>query len=133
MGPESEFTLERLESALVVNPGSRVGTLTGGEIVERRRKLIEEARNSELRTIVVDFRNVECLNSGLLDTLCVVWGLLRERSARMVLCNLSDFAMDVLNVSRLNKLWPVYSSRDEALDALAFSGEESGTDTIAAP
>lgn len=131
MGPECEFTLEHVKNVLVVMPGSRVGTLAGGEIAERRRHLIEVVRHSEFRTTVVDLRNVEYLNSCLLDTLCVVWGCLRERSAKMVLCNLSDVAQDVFNVSRLNRLWPVYSSREEALDAQALICDASGADIAA--
>ena len=65
----------------------------------------------------------------LLDTLCVIWKCIRQRSGRLLLCNLSEFAYDILKVSRLNQLWPVYNSREEALDAVRLAQGASGADS----
>jgi anti-anti-sigma regulatory factor len=122
-----EFTLEWVGEVLVVEPGCRVGTLAGGDITNGRQRVLNEIRHSNLQTVVFDFRNVECLGSRLIDTLCVLWKCLRERSGRLVLCRLSEDAYEVLKVSRLLSLWPVYPSREEALDAQTIEcGQQSG-------
>jgi hypothetical protein len=36
----------------------------------------------------------------------------------MAFCNLSDHERDILQITHLDRLWPVYATRSEALEAV---------------
>jgi anti-sigma B factor antagonist len=55
----------------------------------------------------------------------VAWKHARERGAGMALCNVSPVGHEILRKSKLNSLWPVFPSREQAVEALrAASGEK---------
>jgi anti-sigma B factor antagonist len=117
MSHMNDFQIEQVDDAIVITPGPRISSLDNNYLAERRTALVEVIRNSPESTVIVDFSRVGYFGSLLLDTLCVVWKQARERSGTMSLCNLTDVSKEILNKSRLNSLWPVFSSRQEALDA----------------
>jgi anti-anti-sigma factor len=112
------FALERAGDVLVVVLGQSLDSLSGSDLLEERAILLEEIRDPALRAVVFDFASVEYFDSLVLDALCQVWKRLRERDARMALCNLSKVGDEVLRTSRLDALWRPHPSRLSALEAL---------------
>jgi anti-sigma B factor antagonist len=120
------FSTERDGDTLIAVPDSSVRSLAGAEFVIDRAALIEAIRQPEVRAIVVDFANVPYFGSLLLDTLCMAWKHARECGAGMALCNLSAFGDEILRKAKLNVLWPVYPTREQAVAALRKASDASG-------
>jgi anti-sigma B factor antagonist len=118
MTQTNDFSIEEVDGTIVITPGPRIGSLDNAYLAERRTALVDAIRQTSDSAVVVDFSRVGYFGSLLLDTLCVVWKQARERSGTMALCSLSDVSKEILNKSRLNSLWPVFSSRQEAIDAV---------------
>jgi anti-anti-sigma factor len=112
------FALERAGDVLVVVLGQSLDSLSGSDLLEERAILLDEIRDPAIRAVVFDFASVEYFDSLVLDTLCHVWKHLRERDARMALCNLSKVGDEVLRACRLDALWRPHPSRLSALDAI---------------
>jgi anti-anti-sigma factor len=116
------FALERAGDVLVVVLGQSLDSLSGSELLEERAILLEEIRDPALRAVVFDFVKVEYFDSLVLDILCQVWKRLRERDAKMALCNLSEIGHQILSTSRLDCLWHPHPSRPSAVEALRSTG-----------
>jgi anti-anti-sigma factor len=118
MNPAREFQTERVGDTLVIVPGAAVGSLSGNDLIDQRRMLVDQIRSSAVGSVVVDFAKVEYFGSFLLDTLCVVWKEIRQRSGNMSLCHLSEVSAEILDRSRLNRLWANHDSRRAAINAV---------------
>jgi anti-anti-sigma factor len=118
MDSQAYFAMERANDVLIVVLGRRLGSLCGSELLEERAVLIEETGRPAIRAVVFDFETVEYFDSLLLDTLCQVWQCLRERGAQLTLCSVPEFGLDILRNSRLDSLWSLHSSRQNALEAV---------------
>src|ERR1700679_421532 len=119
--PPKSFTTERAGDTLIAFPSSNVRSLAGPEFTVDRSALVEQIRDPQVRAVVVDFGNVEYFGSLLLDTLCMAWKHARECGAGMALCNVSPVGQEILRKAKLNVLWPVFPSRDQAVEALRLA------------
>jgi anti-sigma B factor antagonist len=124
--PTKFFATEREADTLIASPVRGMGSLAGPEFLEDRTALIEEIRHPEVRGVVIDFSNVDYFGSLLLDTLCMAWKHARQHGAGMVLCNLSPGGQEILQKSKLNMLWPVYPSREQAVAGLRAAANGPG-------
>jgi anti-sigma B factor antagonist len=117
MSASNDFVVERVGDTIVIMPGPRMSALENANLIESRSELVDAIRKTTTSAVIVDFSQVAYFSSLLLDTLCVVWKTLRERSGTMALCHVSTVAQEILAKSKLNSLWPIYSSRQDAIDA----------------
>jgi anti-sigma B factor antagonist len=124
--PLKFFATERDGDTLIAVPGSAARSLAGAEFSTDRAALIEAIQHPEVRSVVVDFAHVPYFGSLLLDTLCMAWKHARECGAGMALCNVSSFGEEILRKAKLNVLWPVYASREEAVSALRSASDAGG-------
>jgi hypothetical protein len=47
-----------------------------------------------------------------------LWRRVCERGGRMAFCNVSDHEREIMRVTRLDGLWPICPSRQEAIKAV---------------
>ena len=96
-----EFTNNRiLDEANIAEIGNTLGSL------------IEEGDNPK---ILLDFASVEHLSSAALGMLINANNKIREKSGQLRLTNIKAQIMEVFVITKLNKLFKIYSSRAEAL------------------
>lgn len=105
---------------LVLTPVRDLRELESPEI-EVEGKAIRDrlAADPSLRNIIVDFGETDYFGSTAIGMLIQLWQQVRERGGRMVLCRLSAHEEEILQVTGLTRMWPVYLTREVALDALA--------------
>ena len=72
-----------------------------------------------IRNAVLDFSGTDVFGSSALGFLVVLGRLVKGRHGQLALCNLSDHEREVLKVTRLDRSWPIYSSRQQALRAVS--------------
>jgi anti-anti-sigma factor len=79
--------------------------------------LFQRLGNPAKRDVVVDLTNVPYFrsNSNLLQALVAIWKHLMAHGKTMVVCNVSSIGSQILEAGNFNTLWPICSSRDEAL------------------
>jgi len=69
--------------------------------------------------VLFDLSGVDFVNSAFLSLLLKCRKAVNARRGRMALCGLSAAATEVLRISALDTLWPVYADRDEGVTELS--------------
>jgi anti-anti-sigma factor len=121
------LTTEVVDQILFVVPKEHVGRLTGLDLANERSAFLEEMRGSGVKGVVFDLAGVPAFGSQMLGTLVLAWKEARHQEVTMVLCNLSETGRQVLERSRLDSLWPIYTSRDQALASFPLSNSPRPT------
>jgi len=80
--------------------------------------ILNTLRTSEQPMVVVDLTGVELFGSMFLSVLLRCWKACVTRGGMMVLCGAGDRVRELLKIVRLDVLWPIYKTRDEAMTAL---------------
>jgi anti-sigma B factor antagonist len=80
-----------------------------GEILLSRAADVEPAR------LILDMSETTFVGSGFIELLVRAWKRIKRRDGMMALCGLQPFCQEVLQVSRLDTIWPIYADRAEAM------------------
>lgn len=118
------FATEIVDDTLFVVPSQKAGTLSNVDQTKERSAFLQEIRSSRIKGVVFDLTALDVFGSQMLATLCLAWKQVRERGAEMALCNLSETAVQVIERSKLNSLWPIYASRELAVESLRSADAE---------
>ena len=115
MPDTSEIEVRRTEHAggLVLTP---VGDVDLSRAASLRAQLVTAIEGRPAR-VVVDMSEVEYMDSSGVATLIEAMQTARERSVRFVLCALKDQVLATLQITRLDIVFTICDSPDEALAA----------------
>jgi anti-anti-sigma factor len=92
-------------------------TLDGG----LRKSLLEIAEKANPPLVVVDLAQVTFFGSSFIEVMFRMWNRLQKRGGRFAICAATDHCREVLEIARLDSLWPPHATRDEAVRALLSS------------
>ncbi len=59
-----------------------------------------------------------CRSAGLMMLLGVLWKQVKQSKGRLLLCNPAPSDLETLKRMRLDRIWPVFASREAALESL---------------
>jgi anti-anti-sigma regulatory factor len=98
------------------------------ETVEAETETVLRAvREPAAAVFLLDFEGQHrCRSRGLLMLLGVLWKHVRQGSGKLLICNPAPHDLSTLKRMRLDRVWPVYATREEALCALASDPQISG-------
>ena len=113
------FDTESVGKTLVVRPLDCVGSLAGASLKAEMEGLLEQLRESGLRSVVIDLHRLPYFGTNLLEAMHMIWRPVRAQGGKMFLCNVSDVGREILRVSRFDTLWPIFASEEEALEETA--------------
>ncbi len=68
--------------------------------------------------IVVDFTNTSYFGSTALGLFLKLWRRVRLRRGHMAFCGLSERESEILRLTKLDTLWSICETREEALEAV---------------
>jgi len=97
------------EHAAIKEIGDELNRLTADESAHR---------------ILFDMKDVDFLSSAVLNRLIVLDKQLKNVGGQIVFCNLRPQIEEVFSITKLNKLFHIYETRKEAVDAMAAKDEE---------
>jgi anti-anti-sigma factor len=113
------FRIETEGDTLIVIALDSVSTLAGPDVRTELAEMLEKLRGAELKNVVVDLAAADYFGTRMLEVMHVFWKHVHQSGGKLAVCNLSDVGRQVLEVSKLDAVWPVCSSRQEALQAVA--------------
>ncbi|MFP3937406.1 MAG: STAS domain-containing protein [Phycisphaerae bacterium] len=85
------------------------------QIGERLNGLVSEAEKPKL---VLDFAHVSHMSSSALGMLITVHKHIREKDGALRLCNIQSSIYEVFVITRLNEIFQIAGSREEAVESL---------------
>jgi anti-anti-sigma factor len=112
------FTAERESDVLCVALLRDVTGVDHEEVQADVAELLRQLASSGVRHAVVDFSAVAYFGSSTLEAILALWRDARSRGGRLAAYGLSDAAQQVLKTVRFDTLWPICTSRNEALAAV---------------
>lgn len=108
------LTAERHEDVLSVGVAGRIDGSNATEFAEALQDAVEPTD----RAVIMNFRDLDYINSAGLDAVVVTAKSLRSRDAGLVLCGLSEPIRTLFRISGLDQFLPIHDSEAEARASL---------------
>jgi anti-anti-sigma factor len=114
----SIWEIEQEGDTVIVIPLDDLGELACSQIVAGAKEVLELLDRTPAKNVVMDFCKTDYCGSTALEFFVKLWVGVSKRNGRMAFCNVSDHEKDILRITHLDRLWPICSSRSEALAAV---------------
>lgn len=103
-------------TVVVFGPGQRQLDEVGLEALQSQ--LVAIARDANPPRLVLDMSVTEFFGSSFIEILFKVWKQLNTQpDARFAIAGLQEYCREVLQITHLDKLWPLFPTRAEAVAA----------------
>ncbi len=112
------FDAERDGKLLVVVPAKDLRELDFEQVESGAVSILEIVDTGKADRVVVDFHRSDYFGSTAIGFFVKLWKHLQSRSGKLALCNLSSHQRAVLVATKLDSVWKVCSTRDEAIAAV---------------
>jgi anti-anti-sigma factor len=112
------FEIEHNDNALVVVPAVDLRELDYQRIEEGAATILDLVNGNKVKNIVLDFHKTDYFGSTALGFFTKLWKRIGSRGGRMAFCNISEHEKEILQLTKLDHLWSICSSRSEALAAV---------------
>jgi anti-anti-sigma factor len=112
------FTLERHDDTLLVEVHTDLRETLYQEIAVEAAAIFHCFLDPSLKHLIVDFAGTDFFGSSAVGLLLRLRRKVNNHGGRMALCRLSEHETEVLRITELDRLWTVYSSWEEALNAI---------------
>lgn len=118
--PQSQdvFTIERHGELFLFAATPALETLEFGLEEMAAELIIEPLRRQDAPLVVFDLSEVNYFGSVFLALLLRCWKVVQGKGGMMALAGVSDHARELLRLTSLDIVWPMYADRREAMDAL---------------
>jgi anti-anti-sigma factor len=112
------FEIEKENDVLFIVPVVDLSELDYQRIDRGMRDLLELLNNVAIKNVILDFGKTDSYGSTALAFFLKLWQTIKMRHGHMAFCNVSEHELETLRVTNLDRLWPICSSRSEALAAI---------------
>lgn len=110
----------------VVSLGPQYENLDEDSLQKVQRVLLQVASDAQPPLVVIDLSHTTFFGSSFIEILFRMWNRLNQRNGRFAISGLTDYCREVLEVARLNQLWDLYDSAEQA--AAALQQQSTGRD-----
>jgi len=112
------FEFEQEGDTIIVVPAVDLRELEYQRIEEGARKVLDLLNGTGIKNVVLDIRKTDYYGTTALGFFMKLWKSVRRQNGGMAFCNVSDHEKEILQITKLDHLWPICSSRSEALKAV---------------
>ncbi len=115
---DEAFTIERRGELTVITATKELERIEFGleELVSDL--ILKPLRRQENPSIVFDLSRVDFFGSMFLALLIRCWKLVLAQGGTMALSGVNDKTQELLRVTALDMVWPMYGTKREAIEAL---------------
>jgi anti-anti-sigma factor len=112
------FTFERHGDLTVITATEAIERIDFGLEEQVADMILKPLRRQENPLIVFDLSRVDNFGSMFLALLIRCWRLALSQGGSMALSGVTDRTRELLRVTALDTVWPIYDTKREAMDAL---------------
>ena len=112
------FRVELAGGTIVISPVGDINTLSADLVAEAAEMMTVLIESHESPMLVIDLNNVPSCSSVFMSFLLRCHKAVKARGGEMVLSGASQMVRELLSLTRLDTVWAVYQTREEALDAV---------------
>jgi anti-anti-sigma factor len=115
---DGAFTIERRGDLTVISANEELEHIEFGLEEAVSELILKPLRRQEQPQIVFDLSRVKFFGSVFLALLIRCWKLVVSRGGTMVLSGVDERSRELLRITSLDIVWPIYQSKREAIEAL---------------
>ena len=115
---QDAFTIERRGDLTVVSALPALESIAMGLEEQAADLIFNPLRRDPEPLIVFDLSQVDYFGSVFLGVLLRCWKLVQAKGGTMALSGVSSRARELLHLTSLDFVWPIYANRREAVEAL---------------
>jgi anti-sigma B factor antagonist len=112
------FEIQEQGDTVVVVPVVDLRELDFQRIEAGAREILDRLDGRGIRNVVLDFHRTDYYGSTALSFFLKLWKRVRGWNGRMAFCSVSDHEREILQLTMLDRLWPICPTRAEALAAV---------------
>jgi anti-anti-sigma factor len=112
------FTFERHGDLTVITATEAIERIDFGLEEQVADMILKPLKRQENPLIVFDLSRVENFGSMFLALLIRCWRLALSQGGSMALSGVTERTRELLRVTALDTVWPIYDTKREAMDAL---------------
>ncbi len=116
--PQDAFTIERRGDLTVIVANPILESIAMGLEEQAADLLFEPLRRDPEPLLVFDLSQVDYFGSVFLGVLLRCWKLVQAKGGTMALAGVSARGKELLHITSLDFVWPIYANRREAIEAL---------------
>ena len=117
--PSESFRVERHGDVAVIIPASEVESMPENLIQQAAEIVLAPLRKDPPAGLVIDLSEVKFFGSVFISFLLKCHMLVKKHGSEVVLAGASERIRELLHLTALDTLWPLYDTRTEALQSLA--------------
>lgn len=115
---EGAFTIERRGELTVITGTEQLEQIEFGLGEAVSELILKPLRREDQPQVIFDLSRVRFFGSNFLALLIRCWKLVLARGGTMVLSGLDDRSRELLRITSLDIVWPIYQTKREAIEAL---------------
>lgn len=94
---------------------AKLAQLDETKLVDVSNSMQQVADQSAGQMVVLDLSRVEFFGSSFIEAMFRTWNRLnRKPGSKLVLCGLQEYCKEVVQITHLDRIWPVVANREEA-------------------
>lgn len=109
------FDVEPRGDTLVLATVKNFDGLFEDHIEEECEALLDEVAQRHAKHAVIDLKSLDYFGSIMIQLLVIVWKRVHAGGGKLAICNVSDVGQQVLQAAKLDSIWTISPSREEAL------------------
>ena len=109
------FHVEPSDKTLVISAVSSINMLFDDEVRDECDFLIDQLSQHNATNLVIDLGSVDQFGSVMLELMVILWKHIKTGTGKFVVCNVPAVGKEVLQTTKLDTLWTILPSREEAL------------------
>jgi anti-sigma B factor antagonist len=113
-----DFRFEQHGEIVIIVPSPAFELMDPGLIAEAAEMIAEPLRGRVLPLLLVDLSEVSYFGSAFLSLLLKCWNVAQAKGGQLVLAGVQNRARELLHITSLDMVWPIYATRQEAIEAL---------------
>ena len=115
------FKLERDDDVLIVTPQGDAQGFRYQDVHQESNATLQVLDDTSLRHVVIDLGRELVLGSIMISVVIKICREVGLRGGKAALCNANDEMLEVLRTMNLERLWPYYPTRNDALTSVRAS------------
>jgi anti-sigma B factor antagonist len=115
---EEAFTLERHGDLTIITATAALERIEFGLEEQVAEFILKPLRRQENPLVVFDLSRADSFGSMFLALMIRCWKLALSKGGMMALAGVTDRTRELLRVTNLDTVWPIYESKREAMEAL---------------
>ena len=117
--PADAFTIERRGGVTVISATPALETVAMGLEQQAADLIFSRLKSIDEPLILFDLAQVDYFGSVFLAVLLRCWKMVTAQGGSMALSGVSARAKELLHLTSLDFVWPIYADRREAVEALS--------------